>query len=81
VVLSTSSSTGGPNHEEHENYVRWNGGDTFDRTAFNLIEVNVALQKSGNAPAGTGIWWQSHSTSVIPCVGRVDMGPRFRFIG
>ena len=34
-----------PKHEEHENYVRWNEGDTFDRTAFDLIEVNAALQK------------------------------------
>lgn len=34
-----------PRHEEHDNYVRWNGGDTFDRNAFDLIEVNAALQK------------------------------------
>ena len=34
-----------PQHEEHENYVRSNGGDTFDRTAFSFIEVNAALQK------------------------------------
>ncbi|HEY5304122.1 MAG TPA: plasmid pRiA4b ORF-3 family protein [Acidimicrobiales bacterium] len=43
-----------PQHEEHENYVRWNDGDTFDRTAFNLIEVNASLQKvrqrSGREP-------------------------------
>jgi hypothetical protein len=46
-----------PNHEEHENYVRWNGGDTFDRTAFNLIEVNVALQKvRQRSNRGPGIW-------------------------
>jgi hypothetical protein len=32
-------------HEEHENYVRWNDGDTFDRAAFDLVEVNAALQK------------------------------------
>jgi hypothetical protein len=31
-------------HEDHENYVRWNGGETFDRTALDLIEVNAALQ-------------------------------------
>jgi hypothetical protein len=31
-------------HEDHENYVRWNGGESFDRTAFDLIEVNAALQ-------------------------------------
>ena len=31
-------------HEERENYVRWNDGDTFDRTAFDLIEINAALQ-------------------------------------
>ena len=34
-----------PKHEEHENYVRWNGGNTFDCTTFTLIEVNAALQK------------------------------------
>ena len=34
-----------PRHEEHENYVRRNESDTFDRAAFNLIEVNAALQK------------------------------------
>jgi len=34
-----------PMHEQREIYVRWNGGDTFDRTAFSLIEVNAALQK------------------------------------
>jgi hypothetical protein len=34
-----------PKHEEHENFVRWNDGDTFDRTTFDLIEVNAALQK------------------------------------
>lgn len=34
-----------PKHEEHEDYVRWNAGDTFDRTALDLIEVNAALQK------------------------------------
>lgn len=34
-----------PGHEEHEDYVRWNGSDTFDRTAFDLIEINAVLQK------------------------------------
>ena len=34
-----------PKHDEHEMYVRWNGADTFDRTAFNLIEANAALQR------------------------------------
>lgn len=34
-----------PRRDEHENYVRWNEGDTFDRAAFDLIEVNAALQK------------------------------------
>jgi Plasmid pRiA4b ORF-3-like protein len=34
-----------PTHEEHENYVRWNGGATFDRSAFDLVSANAALQK------------------------------------
>jgi hypothetical protein len=34
-----------PTHDEHENYVRWNDGNTFDRTSFNLIDVNAGLQK------------------------------------
>ncbi len=34
-----------PRHEEHENYVRWNGSDTFDRSSFDLVEVNAVLQK------------------------------------
>jgi hypothetical protein len=34
-----------PGHEEHDDHVRWNGGDVFDRAAFSLIEVNAALQK------------------------------------
>lgn len=33
------------NHEEHEDYVRWNDGDTFDRAGFDLIEVNATLQR------------------------------------
>lgn len=40
-----------PRHDEHENYVRWNEGDTFDRTAFDLIEVNAALQKVRQRPS------------------------------
>jgi hypothetical protein len=34
-----------PSHEEHENYVRWNGRSTFDRTAFDPLETNAMLQK------------------------------------
>ena len=46
-----------PKHEEHENYVRWNGGDTFDRTAFSLVEVNAALQKvRQRSSRGPQIW-------------------------
>jgi hypothetical protein len=46
-----------PKHEEHENYVHWNNGDTFDRTAFDLIEVNAALQKvRQRSSRGPEIW-------------------------
>ena len=34
-----------PTHEEHESYVRWNRGTTFDRAAFDLVTANAALQK------------------------------------
>ena len=34
-----------PKHDEHENYVRWNDGVTFERSAFDLVEVNARLQK------------------------------------
>jgi hypothetical protein len=34
-----------PNHEEHEDYVRWNGGPSFDRTKFDLATANSLLQK------------------------------------
>jgi hypothetical protein len=33
-------------HEEHDNYVRWIGGDTFDRSAFDIVAVNAALQRA-----------------------------------
>jgi hypothetical protein len=46
-----------PKHEKHDNYVRWNDGDTFDRTAFSLIEVNAALQKvRQRSSRGPEIW-------------------------
>ena len=46
-----------PMHEEHGNYVRWNGGDAFDRTAFSLIEVNAALQKvRQRSSRGPEVW-------------------------
>ena len=34
-----------PSNEEHEDYVRWMGGMSFDRTAFDLLTTNAALQK------------------------------------
>ena len=34
-----------PAHDEHDDYVAWNGGPVFDRTVFDLVEVNAALQK------------------------------------
>jgi Plasmid pRiA4b ORF-3-like protein len=34
-----------PAHEEHEDYVRWNGGTTFERTSFDLATANAMLQK------------------------------------
>lgn len=37
---------GDAQHEDHENYVRWNRGELFDRSAFDLIEVNAALQSA-----------------------------------
>jgi hypothetical protein len=33
-----------PRHEEHDDYVRWIGRDSFDRTAFDIVAINVALQ-------------------------------------
>jgi hypothetical protein len=32
------------NNEEHDDYVQWIGRDTFDRTAFDIVAVNAALQ-------------------------------------
>lgn len=34
-----------PSHDEHEDYVRWNGDTTFDRTTFDLATANAVLQK------------------------------------
>ena len=34
-----------PTHEEHEDYVNRSGGATFDRSAFDLVATNAALQK------------------------------------
>jgi hypothetical protein len=34
-----------PGDDEHDDFVRWIGGDRFDRTAFELAEVNAALQR------------------------------------
>ena len=34
-----------PANEEHEDYVRWMGGTSFARTAFDVLTTNAALQK------------------------------------
>lgn len=34
-----------PTHDEHDDYVDWNGGATFDRSAFEVVSTNAALQK------------------------------------
>ncbi len=34
-----------PTHDEHEEYVDWIGSATFDRSAFDLVTANAALQK------------------------------------
>src|SRR5579863_9600249 len=31
-------------HEEHHDYVRWIGCDTFDPAAFDIVTINTALQ-------------------------------------
>ncbi|HUZ41327.1 MAG TPA: plasmid pRiA4b ORF-3 family protein [Acidimicrobiales bacterium] len=33
-----------PNNENHDTYLHWIGRDTFDRTAFDIVAVNAALQ-------------------------------------
>jgi Plasmid pRiA4b ORF-3-like protein len=47
------SALADPQHEEHDNHARWNGGETFDRTAFDLLEVNAALQRLPQHPRRT----------------------------
>ena len=34
-----------PSHEEHDDYLRWFGSPTFDRSAFDLVEINAMLQR------------------------------------
>jgi len=34
-----------PASDEHEDYLRWMGGVSFDRAAFDLLTANAALQK------------------------------------
>lgn len=39
-----------PLHDEHDDYVRWIGAPSLDRTAFDLVTVNAMLQKVRSRP-------------------------------